>query len=217
MYSIFFNPSNVVARIIMRIGAGLLLLFSAACADNSTDNTPHTDANSTQISDIRFYQTHANTGTLEYSITADSFEQSSDGAHNILHNMRMLWHPDGDASQNYTITATRTHFNQNTQDIEVFDGFVITRNHNNGNTKYDTDNTQSNIAQETSPLVLTGNTFYGNMDSQKITITEAVEVVQAQNYFTAQSANLDLAKGEYVFNQIQVQFDPAVRMDKNLF
>lgn len=149
-----------------------------------------------QIDGIQAIQTNPDTGETEYTLTAKSLTQSTNGQ-DTLHDVVMDWTPD--VISQYTITAKQATFNQNTGDFEFDGGFSLHQHSQTGN------------------MTFTGNTLTGNTKNKLIHSDTPLSITQDNRKFYATSMTADLASKDYQFFGIDISFMPSERQDKSLF
>lgn len=154
-----------------------------------------------QIQSIKAVQTNPDTGEIEYTLTAESLTQNTDGQSELL-NVTMDWTPDTLTS--YLITAKRAMFDQTTGDFEFGGGFELRRS------------TKNSPAQDTL-MTLTGDTLMGNTKDKVIASHLPLTVKEAGNSFYASAMTADLKSKDYQFLGIKTTFTPPARQDKALF
>lgn len=151
-----------------------------------------------EVTDIKAVQTNAQTGQTEYTLTAESLVQNSQGEDEML-NAKMDWQPP--QGEHFYLEASRVSLSQKTGDITFNQGFSLTRKGN---------------AQK-ADMVIKGDYLTGNTKTHTVGSDKAVTMIQGEDSFRAQSFRANLQTGEYEFDNIEVQFNPPSRTDKPLF
>lgn len=151
-----------------------------------------------EVTKIKAVQTNEETGETEYTLTADSLIQNTNGEDEMLGAV-MNWQPP--QGEEYIIEAKRAILEQSTGDLVLSDGFTLTREAVNRKPK----------------LVITGNKLIGNTKTHTVMSNEQLTVENGEDYFKAQSFSANLETGEYEFNKIEVIYSAAPRQDKSLF
>ncbi|STZ14445.1 Uncharacterized protein conserved in bacteria [Moraxella caviae] len=151
-----------------------------------------------EVSEIKAVQTSAETGETEYTLTADSLVQTHSGEDEMV-NAAMTWTPP--EGETYHISAKRAKLDQETGDLQLADGAVLTRK----------------ATQNKPELVITGDVFVGNTKARTVHSDSPVMVMQGEDRFSAQRFSADLQSGEYEFYQIEILYNAAERKDKPLF
>lgn len=165
-------------------------------------NTPKTEVAlgkpniHSQIDGIQAIQTNPDTGKIEYTLTAKSLAQSTNGQ-DALYDVVMDWIPD--AISQYTIIAKQATFNQNTGDFEFDGGFSLHQH------------------SQTGDMTLTGSTLIGNTKNKLIHSNAPMNITQGHHKFKAMSMMADLTTKDYQFFGIDISFMPSERQDKPLF
>lgn len=151
-----------------------------------------------QVSKIHAIQTHADTGEIEYQLTANALVQNAQG-NDELQEVIMHWTPT--AHDHYTIVAKVATLTKKTGDFVFGQGFILTHH--------------ANAMQPA--LVISGNTLTGNTKTKLISSQSPLNITQGDNQFTAKQLQADLKTGDYDFYDIHMQFAAPVRTDKPLF
>lgn len=151
-----------------------------------------------EVHEIKAVQTNAETGEIEYTLTADSLVTSTDNENELI-GAKLAWQvPNAQALE---LTAKKATHDQETGSIRFFDDFVL---HRQGN--------------DTIPsMTIKGSEIVGNTKARIIQSHNPIEVTQGEDQFTAQGFVADVAEGEYDFNTVEIVFDPPERQDKPLF
>ncbi|MDO4897303.1 MAG: LPS export ABC transporter periplasmic protein LptC [Moraxella sp.] len=160
--------------------------------------TPQAPKTSYEITEITASQTSPETGQTEYTLTADSLIKNTNGSDEMV-NAKIEWTPPN--AQSYHLTASRASLDQATGELNLAEGFVLTRK-----------------GDDTKPdMVIKGSLLSGNTKDRTVKSDDTVTVEQGEDRFEAKGFVADLAQGEYEFHQIQLQFNPPAREDKPLF
>lgn len=151
-----------------------------------------------EVTDIKAVQTNAETGQTEYTLTAESLVQNNQGEDEML-NAKMEWQPP--QGEHFFLEANRASLSQQTGDIKLNQGFILTRKGNAH--KVD--------------MIIKGEYLIGNTKTRTVSSDKAITINQGEDSFVAQSFRANLQTGEYEFDSIEVQFNPPPRTDKPLF
>ncbi|MCL1622679.1 LPS export ABC transporter periplasmic protein LptC [Moraxella sp. Tifton1] len=151
-----------------------------------------------EVTQIKAVQTNETTGEVEYTLTADSLTQNSAGE-DEMEKAVLNWQPP--MGETYVITANRAKLNQETGDLEVFDGFVLTRE----------------ATADKPKMVFEGSRLFGNTKTRQLSSDEPLSVKSGQDDFQAKAMRANLNTGEYEFDQIQMLYHAAWRQDQPLF
>ncbi|UTO05518.1 LPS export ABC transporter periplasmic protein LptC [Moraxella sp. FZLJ2107] len=157
-----------------------------------------TATNNYEVTGIQAVQTNPETGETEYTLTADSLVQNAQGEDEMV-GATINWQPP--QGENYTLTAERATFDQQTGALNLKNGFKMVR-----------------AATADKPeMVIVGNSLAGNTRDRKLNSQESLTVTQGTDSFKAQGYTADLNTGDYEFHKIDVLFNAPKRQDKPLF
>ncbi|WP_201536413.1 LPS export ABC transporter periplasmic protein LptC [Psychrobacter ciconiae] len=154
-----------------------------------------------EATDIKAVQTNED-GETEYELNADSISHNPNTNQDEMSGITMNWEPS--ATQRYQIQAGTAAINQQSGDLKLSGGFVLTSQEKSG---------QAN----SEPIKVTGSELKGNTKSRKVFSDKPVKVEQGMNRFEAASMTANLETGDYEFGNIAVTFSPPKRQDKALF
>lgn len=153
-----------------------------------------------EATDIKAVQTNEK-GETEYELTAESLTHNPETNLDEMSGITMNWEPS--EAQRYRIEAGSAAISQESGELTLSDGFVLTS----------TSNEESDIA----PIKVTGKALKGNTKSGQVYSEAPVKVEQGPNRFEASSMTANLETGEYEFGQVAVAFSPTERQDQALF
>ena len=151
-----------------------------------------------EVTDIKATQTNAQTGQTEYTLTAQSLVQNNQGEDEMV-NAQLEWQPP--KGEHFHIQAQRIGLNQQTGDMKLSQGFILTRKGND----------------QKADMVIQGEYLTGNTKNRTVQSNQPITVVQGEDTFDAQGFRANLQTGEYEFDKISLQFNPPKRADKPLF
>lgn len=154
-----------------------------------------------EATDIKAVQTNED-GETEYELNADSISHNPNTNQDEMSGITMNWEPS--ATQRYQIQAGTAAINQQSGDLKLSGGFVLTSQEKSG---------QAN----SEPIKVTGSELKGNTKSRQVFSDKPVKVEQGMNRFEAASMTANLETGDYEFGNIAVTFSPPKRQDKALF
>lgn len=154
-----------------------------------------------EATDIKAVQTNED-GETEYELNADSISHNPNTNQDEMSGITMNWEPS--ATQHYQIQAGTAAINQQSGDLKLSGGFVLTSQEKSG---------QAN----SEPIKVTGSELKGNTKSRQVFSDKPVKVEQGMNRFEAASMTANLETGDYEFGNIAVTFSPPKRQDKALF
>lgn len=154
-----------------------------------------------EATDIKAVQTNED-GETEYELNADSISHNPNTNQDEMSGITMNWEPS--ATQRYQIQAGAAAINQQSGDLKLSGGFVLTSQEKSG---------QAN----SEPIKVTGSELKGNTKSRQVFSDKPVKVEQGMNRFEAASMTANLETGDYEFGNIAVTFSPPKRQDKALF
>lgn len=163
---------------------GVLVWYGLAQNKPAAPSLPATDIKS-QVQKITASRTHPTTGQIEYTLSADSLVQDTQGI-STLSNITMQWHiPKDNATRLIVISAHKAEFDENSQTI-YFSDFHL--NDDKGLT-LEGDSLQANLSTH-----LIGSPF--------LTITEQ------QNRFEGKDFEGNLATQEYTMHSVDSVYYP---------
>lgn len=154
-----------------------------------------------EATDIKAVQTNED-GETEYELNADSISHNPNTNQDEMSGITMNWEPS--TTQRYQIQAGTAAINQQSGDLKLSGGFVLTSQEKSG---------QAN----SEPIKVTGSELKGNTKSRQVFSDKPVKVEQGMNRFEAASMTANLETGDYEFGNIAVTFSPPKRQDKALF
>ncbi|MBO1530207.1 LPS export ABC transporter periplasmic protein LptC [Psychrobacter sp. F1192] len=170
------------------------------------DITPPVNIQTSEVdyeaTDIQAIQTNEK-GETEYELNADSLTHNPATNLDEMSGITMNWEPSDE--QRYVIEAGSATMNQQTGDLQLFDGFSLVSENK-------TDDTS-----DSEPIKVTGQALKGNTKSRQVYSEEPVQVEQGMNRFQAATMTANLETGDYEFGEVAVTFTPAERQDKALF
>jgi len=152
-----------------------------------------------EATEIKAVQTN-DEGETEYELNADSLTHNPTTNQDEMSGITMDWAPG--TEQRYQISAGTAAINQQTGELKLTGGFVLT---------------SKGTAKGATPIKVTGQTLFGNTKKRAVYSKEPVKVEQGDNRFEAASMKADLEAGDYEFGQVAVTFMPAARQDAKLF
>lgn len=151
-----------------------------------------------EVAEIKAVQT-GDDGKTEYTLEAKSLQRNAQTGQDEMQGITMDWQPP--KGEVYHIVAGRATLNQETGEMHLLDGFVLTRMAN------------KNKAE----LVIKGLALSGNTKSRILNSETPITVNEGENHFSAQGMTANLSAGEYEFSHIMVEFNPPKRKDERLF
>ncbi|WP_169391483.1 MULTISPECIES: LPS export ABC transporter periplasmic protein LptC [Psychrobacter] len=154
-----------------------------------------------EATDIKAVQTNE-AGETEYELNADAISHNPKTNQDEMSGITMNWEPS--ATQRYQIQAGTAAINQQSGDLKLSGGFVLTSQDKSG---------QAN----SEPIKVSGAELKGNTKSRQVFSDQPVKVEQGMNRFEAASMKANLETGDYEFGNIAVTFTPSKRQDKALF
>lgn len=152
-----------------------------------------------EATDIKAVQTN-DEGETEYQLNADSLTHNPTTNQDEMSGITMDWAPG--TEQRYQISAGSAAINQQTGELKLTGGFVLT---------------SKGSSEGATPIKVTGQTLFGNTKKRAVYSNDPVKVEQGDNRFEAASMKADLEAGDYEFGQVAVTFMPAARQDAKLF
>lgn len=152
-----------------------------------------------EATEIKAVQTN-DEGETEYELNADSLTHNPTTNQDEMSGITMDWAPG--TEQRYQISAGTAAINQQTGELKLTGGFVLT---------------SKGTTEGATPIKVTGQTLFGNTKKRAVYSNEPVKVEQGDNRFEAASMKADLEAGDYEFGQVAVTFMPAARQDAKLF
>lgn len=152
-----------------------------------------------EATDIKAVQTN-DEGETEYQLNADSLTHNPTTNQDEMSGITMDWAPG--TEQRYQISAGSAAINQQTGELKLTGGFVLT---------------SKGSLEGATPIKVTGQTLFGNTKKRAVYSNDPVKVEQGDNRFEAASMKADLEAGDYEFGQVAVTFMPAARQDAKLF
>lgn len=154
-----------------------------------------------EATDIKAVQTNED-GETEYELNADSISHNPNTNQDEMSGITMNWEPS--ATQRYQIQAGTAAINQQSGDLKLSGGFVLTSQ-------------EKSVQANSEPIKVTGSELKGNTKSRQVFSDKPVKVEQGMNRFEAASMTANLETGDYEFGNIAVTFSPPKRQDKALF
>ena len=152
-----------------------------------------------EATDIKAVQTN-DEGETEYQLNADSLTHNPTTNQDEMSGITMDWAPG--TEQRYQISAGSAAINQQTGELKLTGGFVLT---------------SKGSSEGATPIKVTGQTLFGNTKKRAVYSNDPVKVEQGDNRLEAASMKADLEAGDYEFGQVAVTFMPAARQDAKLF
>lgn len=152
-----------------------------------------------EATDIKAVQTN-DEGETEYQLNADSLTHNPTTNQDEMSGITMDWAPG--TEQRYQISAGSAAINQQTGELKLTGGFVLT---------------SKGSSEGATPIKVTGQTLFGNTKKRAVYSNDPVKVEQGDNRFEAASMQADLEAGDYEFGQVAVTFMPSARQDAKLF
>lgn len=152
-----------------------------------------------EATDIKAVQTN-DEGETEYQLNADSLTHNPTTNQDEMSGITMDWAPG--TEQRYQISAGSAAINQQTGELKLTGGFVLT---------------SKSSSEGATPIKVTGQTLFGNTKKRAVYSNDPVKVEQGDNRFEAASMQADLEAGDYEFGQVAVTFMPSARQDAKLF
>lgn len=158
---------------------------------------------STEVSGIRAVQTNAQTGEIEYELTAERLTQNSKTGRDELINAKLLW--TATADEHYEIVAPLAYLDKESGNFVFEQGFLL----------------QKTLANNEPVAKFQGSILTGNLNDKTLASSEPLTAIfykkTGTDTFDAVSFRGELATGIYEFEQIQSEFAPVLRQDKPLF
>lgn len=151
-----------------------------------------------EVSEIKATQTNEKTGKTEYTLTAKSLVQNTQGQ-DELQQVVMQWQPTD--QQSIILQADKATLNQDSGDLYLANGFRLER-----------EATSDQPAMIIEGVDLKANTKTGLIGSQK-----ALTITQGQDTFKAASFDANLKTKEYQFHRIEILYKAPKRIDKPVF
>lgn len=158
-----------------------------------------------EATDIKAVQTNE-AGETEYELNAESLTHNPSTNEDEISGLTMNWEPASD--QRYKIEAGTASINQQTGELKLTGGFVLS---SSGNVDKGSGQTKS------APITITGQTLLGNTKERMVYSNDPVKVIQGENRFEAGSMKANLEAGDYEFGNVAVTFAPPKRQDAKLF
>ncbi len=182
---------------IVVLGVGIYLYTKD---DNAPTTAPlPTPKVNAEVTGIKAVKTNADTGEVEYILTADSLVQNAQTGQDELKNAVMDWTPV--TGEHYTITSSIATFEQKTGELIMRGGFKLTKKpHANSH-----------------ELIMTGTQLQGNTNTRLISSHAPLNVIQNGHHFQTKTMQGNLTTGEYEFGQIAIEFKAPIRQDTPLF
>lgn len=178
---------KVLVIALMSVLLGVAVWYGFAQNKPPTPSLPTADIKS-QIQKITASRTHPTTGQIEYTLTADSLVQDTQGI-SVLNNITMQWHiapsNKSDNARLYVISADKADFDENTQHIR-FSGFKLSDNKG---------------------LTLQGEILQADLTTHLIT-SPALIMTEQQNRFEAKHFEGNLATQDYTMHAVRSVYHP---------
>lgn len=163
---------------------GMLVWYGLAQNKPAAPSLPATDIKS-QVQKITASRTHPTTGQIEYTLSADSLVQDTQGV-SSLNNITMQWHiPKDNATRLIIISADKADFDENSQTIR-FGNFTL--NDDKG-------------------LTLKGDHLQADLNTHLIG-SPSLTITEQQNHFEGKDFEGNLATQEYTMHSVDSVYYP---------